>query len=232
MTFKMSLKWMAFLGVVLLAAHVGAEETIALKTQKDKVSYGVGVSVVRNFKHQGVEIDLDIAVRGMKDELSGKKLLMSEEELRTTLNEYQKELQQKYALAMKKVADANKQEGEAFLAENKKKEGVVTMPSGLQYKIIKEGNGKKPVEADTVECRYRGTFINGTEFDSTNRTGKPAIFKVTGIIPGWREALKLMPVGSKWRLFIPPQLAYGERGSGPIGPNATLIFELELLSIK
>lgn len=228
----MSLKWMAFLGVVLLAAHVGAEETIALKTQKDKVSYGVGVSVVRNFKHQGVEIDLDIAVRGMKDELSGKKLLMSEEELRTTLNEYQKELQQKYALAMKKVADANKQEGEAFLAENKKKEGVVTMPSGLQYKIIKEGNGKKPVEADTVECRYRGTFINGTEFDSTNRTGKPAIFKVTGIIPGWREALKLMPVGSKWRLFIPPQLAYGERGSGPIGPNATLIFELELLSIK
>ena len=228
----MTLKWMAFLVVVIPAAQVGGEETIALKTQKDKVSYGIGVSTARNFKHQGVEVDLDIAVRGLRDELSGKKLLMSEEELRTTLNEYQKELRQKYAMAMRKAADANKKEGEAFLAENKKKEGVVTLPSGLQYKILKEGNGKKPTEADTVECRYRGTFINGTEFDSTNRTGQPAIFKVTGIIPGWREALKIMPVGSKWQLFIPPQLAYGERGSGPIGPNATLIFDLELLAIK
>jgi len=228
----MTLKWMAFLGVVLLAAHVGAEETIALKTQKDKVSYGVGVSVVRNFKHQGVEVDPDVAIQGMRDEFSGKKLLMSEEELRTILNEYQKELQQKYALAVKKAADANKKEGEAFLAENKKKNGVVSLPSGLQYKIIKEGNGKKPTETDRVECRYRGTFINGKEFDGTNRTGQPATFKVTGIIPGWREALKLMPVGSKWQLFIPPQLAYGERGAGPIGPNATLIFELELLGIK
>jgi FKBP-type peptidyl-prolyl cis-trans isomerase FklB len=130
------------------------------------------------------------------------------------------------------AAADNKKEGDAFLAENMKKEGVMALPSGLQYKILKAGSGKMPTDADTVECNYRGTFINGTEFDSSYRTGKPATLKVKGVIPGWQEALKLMPVGSKWQLFIPPQLAYGERGSGPIGPNATLIFDLELLAIK
>ena len=140
---------------------------------------------------------------------------------------------QKETQGTKMVSAENKKEGTAFLARNKTKQGVVTLPSGLQYKILKAGNGKKPVGADTVECHYRGTLINGTEFDSSYRRGQAASFPVSGVIPGWTEALKLMPVGSKWQLFIPPQLAYGAQGSGrDIGPDATLIFEVELLAIK
>jgi FKBP-type peptidyl-prolyl cis-trans isomerase FklB len=146
---------------------------------------------------------------------------------------FQAELRQRQAVARTKAAEDNKKQGNAFLAENKTKEGVVTLPSGLQYKILKAGGGKTPTDADTVECHYRGTLLNGTEFDSSHLTGKPATIKVTAVIPGWKEALKLMPVGSKWQLFIPPQLAYGERGAGhEIGPNATLLFEVELLAIK
>jgi len=130
------------------------------------------------------------------------------------------------------AGEENRKAGEAFLAGNKAKDGVVTLPSGLQYKVLKAGDGRKPSDADMVECRYRGTLIDGTEFDRSDPAGQPATFKVAGVIPGWREALKLMPVGSKWQLFIPPQLAYGAIGSGPIGPNATLIFELELLAVK
>jgi len=147
---------------------------------------------------------------------------------------FQVDLRQKQAEATKLAAEKNKKEGEAFLVENKRKEGVVTLPSGLQYKILKAGTGKKPTEGDTVECIHRGTLIDGTEFDSSYRSKKPMTFKVSGgIIQGWSEALKLMPVGSKWQLFIPPQLAYGDRGAGDIiGPNATLIFEVELLAVK
>lgn len=233
MTLKTTRKWMAVLAVVLLAVQANAEETPLLKTQKDKINYGIGVSVLRNFKQQGIEVDLDVLIKGMRDAQAGGKLLMTDEELRNTLDAYQAELRQKQAQAMKVAADGNKKEGDAFLAANKKKEGVVTLPSGLQYKILRTGDGKKPTGADAVECNYRGTLINGTEFDSSYRTGKPAAFKVSGVIPGWTEALKLMPVGSKWQLFIPPHLAYGERGAGQvIGPNATLIFEIELLSIK
>ncbi len=172
-------------------------------------------------------------MKAIKDVLSGEKLLMSEAELRSTMRTFQAELRQRQAVARTKAAEDNKKQGDAFLAENKTKEGVVTLPSGLQYKILKAGDGKTPTDADTVECHYRGTLINGTEFDSSHLTGKPATFKVTAVIPGWKEALKLMPVGSKWQLFIPPQLAYGERGAGhEIGPNATLVFEVELLAIK
>ena len=227
------MKWIAGLGILLLTAQVSAGEPPVLKTQKEKVSYGIGVDMSRNFKQQGIEFDADILMKGFKDQSSGGKLLMTEDDIRATLNAYQSEMMQKRAQAMKAAAEENKKIGEAFLAENGKKEGVVTLPSGLQYKILKTGDGRKPTEADTVECNYRGTLINGTEFDSSYRTGKPATFKVTGLIAGWTEALKLMPAGSKWQLFIPPQLAYGERGAGgAIGPNATLIFELELLSIK
>jgi FKBP-type peptidyl-prolyl cis-trans isomerase FklB len=131
------------------------------------------------------------------------------------------------------AGEENKKAGEAFLAQNKGKQGVVTLPSGLQYKILKAGNGKKPTENDTVECNYRGTLINGTEFDSSYRRGQPATFGVGQVIPGWREALQLMPVGSKWELYVPPDLAYGERGAGrDIGPNSTLVFEVELLGIQ
>ncbi|MCX5806052.1 MAG: FKBP-type peptidyl-prolyl cis-trans isomerase [Proteobacteria bacterium] len=221
------------LGYLFLAVAANAAEESVLKTQKDKINYGIGVSVLRNFKQQEIDPDLEFVIKGMMDAQSGGKLLLTEEELRSTLDAYQAELKQMHAQAMKAAAIENKQEGDAFLAANKKKEDVVTLPSGLQYKILKAGDGKKPSGNDMVECHYRGTLIKGTEFDSSYRTGKPAVFKVLGVIPGLTEALMLMPVGSKWQLFVPPELAYGIRGAGrDIGPNATLIFELELLAIK
>ena len=221
------------LGLVLPAIQVNAEETTALKTDKDKVNYSIGANIIGSIKQQGVEIDLDLVIKGMKDAYAGGKMLLSEEEIRTGIDKYQIAVKQKRSLKMAKASEENKKEGEAYLAENGKKEGVVTLPSGLQYKILKAGSGKKPSDTDTVECNYRGTLINGTEFDSSQRAGKPATFKVSGVIPGWREALKLMPVGSTWQLAVPSALAYGDRGAGSkIGPNATLIFEVELVAIK
>ena len=229
----MKLQWIVILGVLLLAGQLFAEEAPLLKTPKDKANYAIGVNMIGNIKQQGVEIDLDLVIKGMKDAQSGGKLLLTDEEIRTGIDQYQTSVRQKHSQMKAKAAEENKKAGEAFLAENMKKEGVVTLPSGLQYKILKAGDGKKPTDADTVECNYRGTLVNGTEFDSSKRSGKPATFKVGGVIPGWTEALKLMPVGSKWQLFVPSQLAYGERGKGgQIGPNATLIFEVELLAIK
>ncbi len=229
----MKLKWMAGLGLGLLAVQVSAQEPLALKTQKDKVSYTIGVQAARNFKSQGIDINPDLVVKGLRDALSGEKLLMTEDDVRATMTAFQEDLRQKQAQARKTAGEDNKKAGEAFLAENGKKEGVVSLPSGLQYKILKAGEGKKPTEADTIVCNYRGTLIDGTEFDSSYGSGKPATFGLKGVIPGFREALKLMPVGSKWQFFIPPNLAYGERGAGnAVGPNATLVFEVELISIQ
>jgi FKBP-type peptidyl-prolyl cis-trans isomerase FklB len=230
---KMTVVWLAVLGVALLASRAGAEETAVLKTQKEKVSYGIGVDLAKSFRSQGIEVDLDLLVRGLKDGLSGGKLLIPESDLRKVLAEFRAELMQKRAQEMKLAAEENRKKGEAFLAENGTREGVMTMPSGLQYKILKLGNGRTPTEADTVEVSYRGTHINGTDFNSTE-AGKPATLKLkSGLIPGWTEALQLMPVGSRFRVFIPPQLGYGEKGAGAdIGPNETLIFEVELLAIK
>jgi FKBP-type peptidyl-prolyl cis-trans isomerase len=220
--------------VLCFAGYLCAQEPATLKTEKDKVNYGIGVGVARNFQRQGIEVDPDLVIKGMRDMLSGAKLLMTEEELQTTMTAFQVELQKKLQDAAKAAAEKNQKEGEAFLAANSKKDGVVTLPSGLQYKILKPGDGKKPSSQDSVECHYRGTFINGTEFDSSYKRGQPINLKVDGgVIAGWSEALKLMPVGSKWQLFIPSQLAYGEKGAGSqIGPNSTLIFEVELLGIK
>ena len=224
---------MAVLGFVLLSSQVSAEDPQVFKSEKEKMSYGIGVQVMRNFKQQGVEVDIDLIIKGMRDALSGGKLLMTDEELRKTMISVQNELRLKQKQTRRMAVVDNKKEGDTFLAENKKKEGVVALPSGLQYKILKAGDGRRPTDADTVECHYRGTLINGSVFDSSDLGGQPAILEVKGLIPGWREALKLMPVGSKWQLFIPPQLAYGERGEGSIiGPNSTLIFEVELLAIK
>jgi FKBP-type peptidyl-prolyl cis-trans isomerase FklB len=221
------------LGILLLVGQVGAEEKPALKDQKDKVSYSIGMDIGNNLKKQSIDIDPDILAQGIKDTFSGGKTLLTEQEFRDTLTAFQIELRAKQIERTKELAEKNKTEGESFLAENKKKEGVITLPSGLQYKIVKEGTGETPKLEDTVTVNYRGTLIDGTEFDSSYRRGQPATFSVKGVIAGWTEALQLMKVGSKWQLFVPSNLAYGERGAGrDIEPNATLIFDIELLSIK
>ena len=232
----MNMKLLNALAIVIVAGNMFAQESPVLKTEQDKVNYGLGVGVARNFKSQGLDVNLELELvfRGMRDTFTGATLLMTEEDLAKTMYAFQQEMQQKLTQARKLAAENNKKEGEAFLAENAKKEGVKVLPSGLQYKILKNGDGKLPTSADTVECNYRGTFVDGKEFDNSYKMGKPVTFKVQGgVIAGWSEVLKLMPVGSKWQVFLPSQLAYGENGAGSqIGPNVTLIFEIELLSIK
>ncbi len=210
-----------------------AQSNPALPTQKDKVSYAIGMNIGTNLKRQSVDADPKLLERGLEDALGGGKTLLSEDEARATLTEFQNDMRKKQQEKMQQAGEANKKEGDAFLAANKSKEGVVTLPSGLQYKIISAGAGPKPTASDSVVCNYRGTLIDGKEFDSSYKRGQPATFPVGGVIKGWTEALQLMPVGSKWQLFVPSSLAYGERGSGgDIGPNSTLIFEVELLSIQ
>jgi len=210
----------------------------ALSTPKEKLSYTAGVFTSRGFKDQGIDVDSDLAARGLKDASAGRQLLMSEDALRETMNAYQESVKQKMADAVKKVAESNRLTGEAFLAENAKQEGVVSLPSGLQYKILKAVDGKRPTDTDIAEVHYKGLRIDGTEFQSSYARGKPATVSVSAVIPGWKEGLKLMPVGSTWKLFVPPQLAYGERGvpgktaATTVAPNEPLVFEVELLAIK
>jgi FKBP-type peptidyl-prolyl cis-trans isomerase len=206
---------------------------LTLKTPKDKASYTIGLNIGRGMRKDSVDIDPNILSRGLKDGLAGGKPLLTDEEAKTALTALQSEVRKKQAEKMQLVGETNKKEGEEFLAVNKTKEGVVSLPSGLQYKVLKEGTGPKPSATDSVVCNYRGTLLNDTEFDSSYKRGQPATFPVGGVIKGWTEALQLMPVGSKWQLFIPSELAYGQRGPSPeIGPNSTLIFEVELLSIQ
>jgi len=228
----MLFRFIAILSLGLLSVSAYAAEKADLKTQKDKVSYAIGLDIGRNFKEQSIEIDPKLLAQGIQDAIGGKRLL-TDEEVQGVMATFRQEMQAKAAAQAKLAGDKNLKEGEAFLAENKKKPGVVTLPSGLQYKVITAGTGKKPKATDTVTTNYKGTLIDGTEFDSSYKRGQPATFSVQGVIPGWTEALQLMPVGSKWQLFVPANLAYGPRGAGPqIGPNATLIFEVELLSIQ
>jgi FKBP-type peptidyl-prolyl cis-trans isomerase len=225
--------WMAVLVLGLFVGGVSAQDQPVLKTKKDKMSYAIGLEMGKGVKDQGFDVDPALIAMGIKDALSGGKPLLTDEEFRTIIADVQEEMKQKQMQALEEEAAENKKQGEAFLAANTKKDGVVTLPSGLQYKVITAGQGKKPVETDTVLCNYKGTFIDGTEFDSSAQAGKPAAFDLKGIIPGFKEALLLMPVGSKWQLFIPSNLAYGERGAGNvIGPNSMLIFEVELVSIQ
>jgi FKBP-type peptidyl-prolyl cis-trans isomerase FklB len=215
------------------AAGAKAGAPLALKTSKDKFSYALGMKMGANLHKQSVPVDPNILARGLKDGLAGGKTLLTDEEAQAAIVEVQNDLRKKQQEKLQAEGALNKKEGDTFLATNKGKEGVVTLPSGLQYKIMKEGTGPKPTATDSVVCNYRGTLINGTEFDSSYKRGQPSTFPVTGVIKGWTEALQLMPVGSKWQLFIPPDLAYGERGPAPeIGSNSTLIFEVELLSIE
>jgi FKBP-type peptidyl-prolyl cis-trans isomerase FklB len=210
---------------------------LTLKNDKDKMSYAIGMNMGTGLHQQSVEVDTAILLRGLKDGLAAGKTLMTEDEMKTRIiqlqNDIRKKMQEKAQLAAQLAGASNKKEGDAFLAANKDKEGVVTLPSGLQYKILTEGAGPKPAATDSVVCNYSGKLINGTEFDSSYKRGQPVTFPVTGVIKGWTEALQLMPVGSKWQLYIPAELAYGEPGRGPaIGPNSTLIFEVELISIQ
>ncbi len=231
----MRLAWVAALGIgiALLTGQAFAEEQTALKSEKEKVSYIIGVNIGRNLKAQSIEVEPDLILKGLKDVMSGGKILMTDEEIKATMTAFQQELMKKHEEEVKKLGEKNKAEGEAFLAANKKKEGVVTLPSGLQYKVITEGKGKSPKATDTVTVNYKGSLIDGTEFDSSYKRGQPATFALNGVIPGWTEALQLMKEGSKWEIFIPSNLAYGEKGAGNvIGPDATLIFEVELLSVK
>lgn len=206
---------------------------VALKTQKEKASYAIGLNIGKSMKKDAVDIDPALLSRGIRDALAGNKPLLSDADAQAALMALQADLRKKQEEKLQIAGEANKKEGEAFLAANKSKEGVVALPSGLQYKILKEGTGPKPTAADTVICNYRGTLLDNTEFDSSYKRGQPATFPVGQVIKGWTEALQLMPVGSKWQLFVPSELAYGPRGvGGDIGPNSTLIFEVELLSIQ
>ncbi|HXA78992.1 MAG TPA: FKBP-type peptidyl-prolyl cis-trans isomerase [Candidatus Acidoferrales bacterium] len=215
------------------AANSTAPGRTALTTDKEKDSYAVGLNIGRSLKKQPVDIDTPSLLRGVKDALAGSTPLLTDAEIDAALKQLSSQVQAKQDAEMAKMGEANMKEGEDFLAANKTKDGVVTLPSGLQYKIVTAGTGAKPTAKDTVVCNYRGTFINGTEFDSSYKRGQPASFPVGGVIKGWTEALQLMPVGSKWQLFVPPDLAYGQRGAGgAIGPNQTLIFDVELISIK
>ena len=222
-------------GTTTAAKKPATTAPFTLKTQKDKASYAIGLNIGRSMKKDDIDVDPDVIARGLKDAFADKKLLLTDEEAQAALtqlkNDVQKHQQEVYQASLEK----NKKEGEAFLTANKAKPGVVTLPSGLQYKVVQEGTGPKPTAADTVVCNYKGTLVDGTEFDSSYKRGQPATFPVGQVIKGWTEALQLMPVGSKWELFVPPSLAYGERGTGgggPIGPDATLIFEVELVSIQ
>ncbi len=215
------------------ATKPGTQSVLTLKTQKDKLSYALGMNLGSNLHKEKVEVDPALVLRGLKDALAAGKMLLTEDEARVTLTQLQTAVRGKQQEKMKVAGELNKKEGVEFLAANKSKEGVVILPSGLQYKILTEGTGPKPTASDTVVCNYRGTLISGAEFDSSYKRGQPASFPVNGVIKGWTEALQLMPVGSKWQLFVPAELGYGDRGAGAdIGPGATLIFEVELLSIQ
>ena len=225
------MKMLAQLLLIVLFAVPAVAAVTELKTDQDKRSYAIGANVAKNIKQQGVSVDSKLVAQGVLDELAGKSLL-TDAELGAIMQQLQGEVRQKMMAEHQKAAAENKQKGAAFLAANAKVEGVKTLPSGVQYKVISAGSGKQPTDADTVQCNYRGMLIDGKVFDAS-QVGKPVSFKVNQVIPGWQEALKLMSAGSKWMLFIPADKAYGERGAGTaIGPNETLIFEVELVGIQ
>ncbi len=216
-----------------------AEEKVKLENQTDKVSYSIGLDIGRSFKTQGIDINSAALTKGIKDGLAGGETMMTDGEIQACMEAFQAEMMAKMGGENSpnpdggSVADSNSTQGETFLAENKTKEGVVTLPSGLQYKVIRAGTGKTPKLTDTVVTHYRGKLINGKVFDASYDRGEPISFPVSGVIAGWTEALQIMQEGAKWELYIPSKLAYGPRGAGPdIGPNATLIFEIELISVK
>ena len=227
------MRWLLTISIMALAPLAGAQEATPLVTEKDKLSYAMGMDLGQQLKAQSVVIDPAVFGRGLADALSGGKTLLTTEEAKAAISQLQMAMIVKRAEEARLSGEKNRAEGDAFLAANKAKEGVVTLASGVQYKVLSRGTGKQPTIDDTVVCQYRGTLIDGKEFDSSYKRGQPATFPVNKVIKGWTEVLQLMPVGSKWQVVIPPALAYGERGAGAdIGPNATLVFEIELVAIK
>lgn len=225
--------WLGALALAFIACQGNTQEKVQLKTQKDSVSYSIGLDVGRNLKQQMLDLDPVLLGRGIRDVIDSLPPALTEEQVQACMANYQQQVMAKHQDAMKAQGEKNKKEGEAFLASNKTKDGVITLPDGLQYKILKTGAGQKPTATQTVSVNYRGTLVDGTEFDNSYKRGQPAEFPLNGVVKGWTEALELMPVGSKWQIYIPPDLAWGERGAGGlIGPNATVIFEIELLAIK
>ena len=217
------------LGAFAMTLHA---QQAAPQTQEEKRSYAIGVQVAEGIKSQGIEVNAALVVAGVRDALAGGQLLMTDDEICATIMALQMDLRQQQEQARAAVLEKNKKAGAEFLAANSKKEGVVSLPSGLQYKILTAGQGRNPSDGDTVVCNYRGTLLSGKEFDSSYGRG-PATFGVKDVIPGFREAVKLMSAGAKWQVFIPSDLAYGERGAGnTIEPDSTLIFEIELISIQ
>ena len=227
-------KWMLTAAMALLTSIVvvAQDAAPAPKTDKDKFSFALGMNFGENFRKEGLDLDPAAFAKAFVEAYNTGKTDMSEADMQAVLTAAAQEIRKKRAAEQAEKAQNAQSEGEKFLAENKSKEGVMTLPSGLQYKILKQGTGEKPTLEDRVVCNYRGTLINGTEFDASEKHGGPASFSVKGVIAGWTEALQLMPVGSKWQLFIPANLAYGPQGPPDIGPNATLIFEVELVSIQ
>ena len=214
------------------AKRPAAAAAAPLTTAKQKASYAIGMNIGKGLKKDEVDVDGASLARGIRDAIAGNKSLLTDEESKTALMALASEVRAKQQVKLDQIAAVNKKEGEAFLAANKAKDGVTALPSGLQYKVEKEGNGPKPTATDSVTCNYRGTLIDGKEFDSSYKRGQPLTIPVSGVIKGWTEAMQLMPVGSKWQLFIPSDLGYGNQAMGQdIQPGSTLIFEVELLSI-
>ena len=218
---------------VALSTVVFAADAIVLKTDEDKLSYSIGADLGKNFKRQNITVNSGILAEGFKNAMGDGTLQMNDDQIKEVLTKFQKDLMAKRSVEFNKIAEDNKAKGEAFLKDNKAKPGVVTLPSGLQYKIIKAGTGARPNKEDTVTVEYTGHLIDGKVFDSTQKTGKPATFKVSQVIPGWVEAIQLMPIGSTWEVYIPSNLAYGPRSIGSdIGPNETLVFNIHLVSAE
>jgi len=221
------------LALLLMSCQNNAQENVELKTRKDSVSYAIGYNIGTNFKMQSIEADPAVVAAAMRDIMNDGETKMTEEEAQQVWMSYQQEMMAKQQQEREEAGVANKDKGKKWLEENKTKEGVKTTASGLQYKVITMGDGPKPTANDKVKVHYRGRLIDGKQFDSSIDRGEPAVFPVTGVIAGWTEVLQLMPVGSKWEVYIPSELGYGDRGAGQdIGPNATLIFDVELLGIE
>ncbi|HEY3932237.1 MAG TPA: FKBP-type peptidyl-prolyl cis-trans isomerase [Verrucomicrobiae bacterium] len=223
--------WMTVFSLATATSLLADDANILGDTQS-RSSYAIGMMMGERWKQQGIDLNNEVFLRGLEDAEAGTNTLMTEKEMGDTLNQFQQTLMAKQKQMREEMGEKNKAEGSAFLAANKNNPGVVTLPDGLQYKIITEGTGKIPAPDDIVTVNYRGTFVDGKEFDSSAKTGHPVQFPANHVIPGWTEALTKMKVGSKWELFIPPVLAYGEQGGRTIPPNATLIFEVELLDVK